>query len=84
MPRIFRTVGSGTSSSTPRTPTNVQERVSPAGFSKAKAVALPSSAQRPVLSAPVEVAVATLPVRPGFVVNGFAAPVATFSFAGWA
>ncbi len=42
VPRIFRTVGSGTSSSTPLTPTNVQETVSPAGLSKANAVALPS------------------------------------------
>ncbi len=35
-------------------------------------------------STPVEVAVATLPVMPDPVVNGFAAPVVTFSLDGWA
>ncbi len=72
--RIFRTVWSGTSSVTPRTPANVQDTSCPFPSLKANAVALPSKSHRPFASRPDEVAVATLPVRPDLVVNGSAGP----------
>lgn len=56
--------------------------MSPFGFLKAKAVALPSLSHLPSGSTPVEEAVATLPVMPEAVVYGSAAPLVTLALSG--